>query len=211
MVGALMLTSAMPVFATPKQMSDGTVFDVEYYATNNPDVVAALGTDEAALYGHYINNGKNEGRKPCADNVTTETNAPTASGVAVTLPEGSIQKVNRNLSPFPYELYTLYFDNKGLPYMYGRDSSYHLYDNGDHENPIDGQEWFFCLNTVNDYCRTMEDIYKRVPGYEDYYMPRQEAVGEVNGTHITLTYVRIFRGYDMGADLSDRGILSTWP
>ena len=282
MVGALMLTSAMPVFATPKQMSDGTVFDVEYYATNNPDVVATLGTDEDALYGHYVNNGKNEGRKPCEDGATpasaltdnfdvayyrdnnpdvvavvgsseealynhyinhgknegrkpcadstasetgvptanetsttvpttseTSATAPTASGTAVTLPEGSIQKVNRNLSPFPYELYTMYFDNKGLPYMYGRNSLYHL--NGDHENPMDVPEWQFCLNTVNDYCRTMEDIYKRVPGYEDYYMPRQEAVGEVNGTHITLTYVRIFRGYDMGADLSARGILSTWP
>ena len=35
--------------AAPEIMPDGTVFDGEYYAENNPDVVAAMGTDTAAL------------------------------------------------------------------------------------------------------------------------------------------------------------------
>jgi uncharacterized protein YkwD len=48
--------------AAPEIMPDGTVFDGEYYAENNPDVVAAMGTDTAALYAHYQVCGKTEGR-----------------------------------------------------------------------------------------------------------------------------------------------------
>ena len=40
-------------------------FDAEFYAANNPDVVAALGTEELALYTHYVMNGRNEGRRAC--------------------------------------------------------------------------------------------------------------------------------------------------
>lgn len=50
--------------AAPKTMSDGGTFDAEYYAQNNPDVVAALGSDESTLYQHYLNYGKAEGRAP---------------------------------------------------------------------------------------------------------------------------------------------------
>ena len=52
-------------FVAPKQMADGNMFDAEYYATNNPDVAAVLGTDENLLYSHYVNSGKLEGRIPC--------------------------------------------------------------------------------------------------------------------------------------------------
>lgn len=45
-----------------KEMPDGSYFDAEYYAKNNPDVVAAFGTDENALYQHYVQAGKAEGR-----------------------------------------------------------------------------------------------------------------------------------------------------
>ena len=71
MVGLLTLASAMPVFAAPKQMADGNMFDAQYYATNNPDVVAVFGTDETMLYSHYANCGKNEGRKPFAEGTVT--------------------------------------------------------------------------------------------------------------------------------------------
>lgn len=64
MVGVMTLTSAMPAFAAPKQMTDGNVFDAEYYAANNPDVVSVMGTGETNLYSHYSMFGKNEGRKP---------------------------------------------------------------------------------------------------------------------------------------------------
>lgn len=39
-------------------------FDPVFYAKTYPDVVAALGTDSNALYNHYVNYGKAEGRIP---------------------------------------------------------------------------------------------------------------------------------------------------
>ena len=61
---AIILGSAMTANAAPKTMPDGQTFDAEFYAKSNPDVVAALGTDEATLYNHYVSYGKTEGRKP---------------------------------------------------------------------------------------------------------------------------------------------------
>lgn len=57
--------TSMTVNAAPKTMPDGTVFDAEYYAQTYPDVKAAFGNDESALYNHYVQYGKKEGRKPC--------------------------------------------------------------------------------------------------------------------------------------------------
>ena len=68
MTGAALALAAAVCFvpakaeAAPEIMPDGTVFDGEYYAENNPDVVAAMGTDTAALYAHYQVCGKTEGR-----------------------------------------------------------------------------------------------------------------------------------------------------
>ncbi len=44
-------------------MPGGDAFDAEYYATQNPDVVAVVGTDTSALYRHYTQSGEQEGRK----------------------------------------------------------------------------------------------------------------------------------------------------
>lgn len=63
---AVMLQTSMTAFAAPKKMSDGTVFDAEYYAGSNPDVKAVFGTNEQNLYLHYKMFGKNEGRLPVA-------------------------------------------------------------------------------------------------------------------------------------------------
>lgn len=57
---------SLSVCAAPKTMPDGTVFDAEFYAATYPDVVQAFGTDEAALYNHYVAYGKAEGRLPYA-------------------------------------------------------------------------------------------------------------------------------------------------
>ena len=68
MTGAALALAAAVCFmparaeAAPEIMPDGTVFDGEYYAANNPDVVAAMGTDTAALFAHYQVCGKTEGR-----------------------------------------------------------------------------------------------------------------------------------------------------
>ena len=40
------------VSAAPVKMADGQYFDAQYYAQNNPDVVAAFGTDVNWLYLH---------------------------------------------------------------------------------------------------------------------------------------------------------------
>ena len=45
-------------------------FDAEFYAANNSDVVAALGSGADALYNHYVTYGKAEGRKANADDPT---------------------------------------------------------------------------------------------------------------------------------------------
>ena len=43
------------------------VFDAEYYAANNKDVAAEVGTDPAALLKHFINMGTFQGRQACKD------------------------------------------------------------------------------------------------------------------------------------------------
>ena len=45
----LTLASSITAFAAPEIMSDGGVFDAEYYAENNPDVVSVVGTEPEAL------------------------------------------------------------------------------------------------------------------------------------------------------------------
>ena len=52
------------VHAAPITTSDGQVFDAEYYAQNNLDVVTAFGTDFQSLYQHFILFGAKEGRIP---------------------------------------------------------------------------------------------------------------------------------------------------
>ena len=72
--------------AAPKTMPDGGIFDAEYYAQNNPDVVAVLGTDENVLYQHYLSSGRLEGRQPYAPAAATTQ----ATGAYMTLPDGTL-------------------------------------------------------------------------------------------------------------------------
>lgn len=69
---ALALAGSMllPVtaLAAPKQMSDGSYFDAEYYAAANPDVYVAFGNNEALLWQHFQMFGRNEGRLPVNPN-----------------------------------------------------------------------------------------------------------------------------------------------
>lgn len=63
-------------FKTPVQASDAAafapVFDSTYYAEANPDLKAALGTDEAILLYHFLASGMAEGRQANAEfNVQT--------------------------------------------------------------------------------------------------------------------------------------------
>ena len=73
--------SSLTAYAAPTVMPDGTTFDAEFYAANNPDVVAVYGTDPAALYQHYVDYGKAEGRKP-ASNIVVDQKTLDAAAAA---------------------------------------------------------------------------------------------------------------------------------
>lgn len=75
----IMLFSSITAYAAPKTMPDGQLFDAEFYANTYPDVKAALGTDEATLYNHYVSFGKAEGRLPYANASAPVAAAPTVS------------------------------------------------------------------------------------------------------------------------------------
>ena len=67
---------SVTLLAAPVQMPDGSTFDAEYYAENNPDVVAVYGSNNpGGMYEHYVIYGKREGRLPYAgaDKVKTTT------------------------------------------------------------------------------------------------------------------------------------------
>ena len=66
MAVAAVLCCEMTVSAQTKIMPDGTAFDAQYYADTYPDVKAAFGTDEQALYRHYVEHGRAEGRRAIA-------------------------------------------------------------------------------------------------------------------------------------------------
>ena len=87
--------------AAPKTMPDGGIFDAEYYAQNNPDVVAVLGTDENVLYQHYLTSGRLEGRKPYADNVQAGAGTGATTGAYVTLPDGTIFDATYYAAAYP--------------------------------------------------------------------------------------------------------------
>ncbi len=56
--GTVMTVQAQPV------MTGDVMFDAEYYAEQNPDVVAVFGNDAEILFQHYIAFGQAEGRLP---------------------------------------------------------------------------------------------------------------------------------------------------
>lgn len=75
--------------ASPKKMSDGGIFDAEYYAEQNPDVVAAVGTSKAALYNHYETVGKSEGRLPYASASGSVTSTSTSTSTTASASDTS--------------------------------------------------------------------------------------------------------------------------
>lgn len=66
--------------AAPITLANGEIFDPEYYAQQNPDVVAAVGNSPQMLYQHYTMFGKAEGRLPYAgaDSAAQQTQDPNA-------------------------------------------------------------------------------------------------------------------------------------
>ena len=79
------MLSGMTVCAAPKTMPDGQTFDAEFYAKTYPDVVDALGNSESALYSHYVNYGKAEGRLPYANASKPQSTNTTGIPAGVTV------------------------------------------------------------------------------------------------------------------------------
>ena len=65
----IFLGSSMGVEAASKKQVQLTVltFDADYYYNTYPDLQAAIGYDEAALYNHYLQYGLKEGRSGSAE------------------------------------------------------------------------------------------------------------------------------------------------
>jgi len=57
---AAVVMAANVLGVSAAELSD--LFNAEYYAEHNPDVTAVYGTEEAALYEHFVNFGVKEGR-----------------------------------------------------------------------------------------------------------------------------------------------------
>jgi len=119
----LSLTSpALEVYAAPKTMPDGGTFDPDYYAANNPDVVAAFGTNETLLYQHYLICGKNEGRLPYDPSDAAAAGYPLPDGTsfdpvyyAVTYPD--VREAFGNNANLLYQHYLIYGQKEGrLPH-----------------------------------------------------------------------------------------------
>ena len=61
------------------------MFDAEYYAQNNPDVVQVFGNDKELLYSHYVNAGRAEGRLAFQITELLYTTCPVASAQTLEL------------------------------------------------------------------------------------------------------------------------------
>ncbi|MBQ9278370.1 MAG: hypothetical protein IJ224_07020, partial [Lachnospiraceae bacterium] len=90
----------------------------DYYAANNSDVVAALGSSKEALYNHYVNHGKAEGRKANADDpaerVTPADNTAVADAGSTASQDTSSQTSGNWWDNYPW--YT--WIDMGCYYMY---------------------------------------------------------------------------------------------
>lgn len=105
LAAAMLFGVSLTSEAAPKIMSDGQIFDAQFYAQNCPDVVAVLGNNESMLYSHYVNMGKAEGRLPYAE-AQGAANAQGAGMVDVTIhwnsEETDMGNGNRLLGPITY-------------------------------------------------------------------------------------------------------------
>ena len=77
-------------------------FDATYYANNNPDVVAAVGNSKTALYDHYKNHGKSEGRAAYAGDPNAKTQVADSGNA------GNASTGTSGTGDFPYEVYKVY-------------------------------------------------------------------------------------------------------
>lgn len=76
-ITVLEYSCANETWAQAQVMPNKDIFDAEYYAREYPDVVKVYGDDPEALYSHYLQYGKAEGRLPYEDKKPVRKNLPT--------------------------------------------------------------------------------------------------------------------------------------
>lgn len=91
-IASTAILSSLTAYAAPEIMPDGELFDAEYYAEQNPDVVAVIGTDTISLYTHYITMGINEGRLPYSPELSNYDIATIIVDQSRLLVESAIEK-----------------------------------------------------------------------------------------------------------------------
>ncbi len=175
MAATMVLSSSLTVFAAPETMPDGTIFDAEYYAQNNPDVVAILGIDKNALYTHYMTYGKAEGRQ------TTEEiqNAGTSAGfVLIELGDENYLRMGYLMSGFDYRLTPI------------TENAYYALENGEwveHREPLKTPR---VSDPAADFIRSdwSEDIRYQAIKNEIIQMISKKGVGaEIRGETLSFT------------------------
>lgn len=86
-------------------------FDPDFYANTYPDVKAAFGTDVAALYNHYVNYGKAEGRAGYA--------GQTAGGQVSAPAEKTVVSTKTDIDGMKNYILTVYLDGSRINHITG--------------------------------------------------------------------------------------------
>lgn len=184
--------SSLTAFAAPKTMADGNVFDAEYYASHNPDVVAAFGNSEAMLYKHYVEYGKKEGRLPFDNGKTATVAVGSSSAFAEKAASAfaandyaTVQKLSASFKSYMKELepYKTHINADGSGWMYNFSTSY-----GPLMISYSTTEGF---NYIVDMALAMNDASKGNQVAQEYhdYMERNRAIRAQNGVKTCSNYV----------------------
>ena len=118
---SLTVLCGMTAFAAPKVMPDGQIFDPEFYAVTYPEINAVAQNNEALLYNHWIQCGKELGYLPYAGYVA-EVGAQTQLGVSTDAstidqtPVQQTQSVKAGVAAVPTPGMTVYLPKSGKKY-----------------------------------------------------------------------------------------------
>lgn len=148
LVVVMIMATSMTTFAAPVEVQSGGekfTFDAEYYAQNNPDVVAALGNSADAMLQHYVQYGRAEGRKAYNGDtgVAATTTATTETTVKTVEPQPTYIELRFNDGSVAEKIYCDHDANGRISkktvwqYQYGTPNSasliytYSYNENGD--------------------------------------------------------------------------------
>lgn len=199
----IFLAFSVRVFAEPKKMSDGQLFDAQFYADTYPDVKEVFGYDEAKLYDHYLTYGKAEGRQPYAGAVSAVTMPITTDLTVVNIDQTQevFEEIQAGYNALPQNLKN-YFNTKNI-HIYAATRDYieiikgerklgctflHSYYENDRLSSISAE--VYVCGTTNDFMPPYYTLYHELGhildwtmgcsnGYENYYSMTWDGWGEL--------------------------------